>query len=346
MLYSTSRFHLYSARLPAPWGTVMKPTCHMFLIHLVEHFCTLGLTTWGIGPRWDPPIGGPRWVSGYKPATWGTVIKPTCHMFLIQPVEHFYAFGLTTWGLGPRWHPPRGLPRWVSGYRPAPWGTVMKPTCHMFLINLVKHFCALGLTNWGLGPRWNPPRDVPRWVSGYRPAPWGTVMKPTCHMFLIHLVEHFWALGLTTRGLGPRWHPPRGVTRWVSGYMPSPWWTVMKQTCHMFLIHLVEHFCALGLTTWGLGPRWHPPRGVPRWVSGYRPAPWGTVMKPTCHMFLINIVEHFCALGLTTWGLGPRWHPLEMQYFMLATSLYTAWNLCLWSINTMRSFFSILSEFD
>ena len=29
----------------APWGTVMKPTCHMFLIHLVEHFCTLGLTT-------------------------------------------------------------------------------------------------------------------------------------------------------------------------------------------------------------------------------------------------------------------------------------------------------------
>ena len=40
---------------------------------------------------------------------------------------------------------------------------------------------------------------------------------------------------------------------------------------------------------------------------GYRPAPWGTVMKPTCHMFLIHLVEHFCALvehfcalGLTT----------------------------------------------
>ena len=74
----------------------------------------------------------------------------------------------------------------------------------------------------------------------------------------------------------------------------------MKPTCHMFLIHLVEHFCALGLTTGGLGPRWQPPRGVPRWVSGYRPAPWGTVMKPTCHMFLIHLVEHFCALGLTT----------------------------------------------
>ena len=135
-------------------------------------------------------------------------------------------------------------------------------------------------------------------------------MKPTCHMFLIHLVEHFCALGLTTWGLGPRWQPPRGVPRWVSGYRPAPWGTVMKPTCHMFLIHLVEHFCALGLTTWGLGPRWQPPRGLPRWVSGYRPAPWGTVMKPTCYMFLIHLVEHFCALGLTTWGLGPRWQPL------------------------------------
>ena len=47
-------------------------------------------------------------------------------------------------------------------------------------------------------------------------------------------------------------------------------------------------------------PKMAPPRGVLRWVSGYRPAPWGTVMKPTCHMFLIHLVEHFCALGLTT----------------------------------------------
>ena len=30
----------------------------------------------------------------------------------------------------------------------------------------------------------------------------------------------------------------------------------------MFLLNLVVHFCALGLTTYGLGPRWHPPRGV------------------------------------------------------------------------------------
>ena len=48
-------------------------------------------------------------------------------------------------------------------------------------------------------------------------------------------------------------------------------------------------------------PKMEPPLGgVPRWVSGYRPAPWGTVMKPTCHMFLIHLVEHFCTLGLTT----------------------------------------------
>ena len=74
----------------------------------------------------------------------------------------------------------------------------------------------------------------------------------------------------------------------------------MKPTCHMFLIHLVEHFCALGLTTWGLGPRWHQssgtPLGLPRLVLVYRPAPWGTVMKPTCHMFLIHLVEHFWPL--------------------------------------------------
>ena len=43
-----------------------------------------------------------------------------------------------------------------------------------------------------------------------------------------------------------------------------------------------------------------PHRGVLRWDSGYRPGPWGTVIKPTCHMFLIHLVEHFCTIGLTT----------------------------------------------
>ena len=47
-------------------------------------------------------------------------------------------------------------------------------------------------------------------------------------------------------------------------------------------------------------PKMSPPRGVPRWVWAYRRAPLGTVMKPTCHMFLIHLVEHFCTLGLTT----------------------------------------------
>ena len=42
---------------------------------------------------------------------------------------------------------------------------------------------------------------------------------------------------------------PRGMRRWVSGYWHVPWETLMKPTCHMFLIHLVEHFSALGLTT-------------------------------------------------------------------------------------------------
>ena len=131
----------------------------------------------------------------------------------------------------------------------------------------------------GPGPKMAPPREVPGWVSGYRPFPWGTVMQPTCQMFLSDLVEDFCALGFATWGLGPRWHPRKGVPRWVSGYMPSPWGTVMQPTCHMFVIHLVEDFCALGFPTWSLGPRWDTPRGVPRWVSGYRPAPWGTVME-------------------------------------------------------------------
>ena len=98
----------------------------------------------------------------------------------------------------------------------------------------------------------------------------------------------------------PMMVPPRGWLRWVSGYTPAPSGTVMKPTCHMFLISLVEHFSALGLTTCGIGPRWHPHSWVPRWVSSYRPAPWGTVMKPTFYMFLIHLVEHFCAFGLTT----------------------------------------------
>ena len=120
-------------------------------------------------------------------------------------------------GPGPKMALPRGVPSWVSGYRPAPWGTVMQPTCHMFLIHLEEDFCALGFPTWGLGPRWYTSRGVPRWVSGYKPAVWGTVMQPTCHMFLIHLVEDFCALGFPTCCLGPRWHPPWGVSRWVSG---------------------------------------------------------------------------------------------------------------------------------
>ena len=74
-------------------------------------------------------------------------------------------------------------------------------------------------------------------------------MQPTYHMFLIHLLENFCALGFPTYGLGIRWHSLRGVTRWVSGHRQAQWWTAMQPTCHMFLIHLVEHFCALGLTT-------------------------------------------------------------------------------------------------
>ena len=109
-------------------------------------------------------------------------------MFLIHLVEHFYALGLTTWGLVPRYHSPSGVPRWVSGYRPAPWGTVMKPICHMFLIHLVEHFCVLGLTTWSLGPRWQPPRGF----QSKFPA------------------------------IGPRWHPPSGLPRLVSGYRPTP----------------------------------------------------------------------------------------------------------------------------
>ena len=195
------------------------------------------------------------------------VLNPRSGTFLRPWFDHL--------GDRPKMATARGEPMRVSCYRPAPCWTLMKPTCHMYLNHLVEHFCALGLTTWCLGPRYHPPREVPRWVSGYRPAPWGTVIKPTCHMFLIHLVEHFCALGLTTWGLGPRWHPTSWVPRWVSGYRQAPWGTVMKPTCHMFLIHLVEHFCTLGLTNWGLGQDGTPLRGCWCGSRATGPPPWG-----------------------------------------------------------------------
>ena len=70
----------------------------------------------------------------------------------------------------PKMAPPLGeVPRWVSGHRPAPWGTVMKPTCHMFLIYLVKDFCTLGFPTWGLGSRWALCQDV-SWAIGLPPG--------------------------------------------------------------------------------------------------------------------------------------------------------------------------------
>ena len=149
-------------------------------------------------------------------------------------------------------------------------------------------------------PKMAPPSGVPRWVSGYRTRPLGdseeTNMSHAPHppsgTFLRPWFDHLKPM--------PKMATPSCFPKWVSGDRPGPWWTVMKPTCHMFLIHLVEHFCALGLTTRFLGTRWGPPKGVPRWVSGYRPAPWGTVMKPKCHMFLIHLAEHFCAFHLIT----------------------------------------------
>ena len=133
-------------------------------------------------------------------------------------------------------------------------------------------FLPLGVPACGVGLRWHAPVDGCR--DGSRAIgvlPFGTVMKPTCHMFLIHMAEEFCAHGFATWGMDPRWHQhPRGMPRWVSGYRPAIWGTVIQTTCHMFLIHLVEDFCALCFPTWRLGPRWYPPRGVPRWVLHYR----------------------------------------------------------------------------
>ena len=91
-----------------------------------------------------------------------------------------------------------------------------------------------------------PIRGMPRWFSGYRHAPWETVMQLACHMFLILLVEDFCVLGFPDTGMGTRWHP-LGVAKMVCGlFSRPPVGTVMQLTCHMFLIHLVEDFCALG----------------------------------------------------------------------------------------------------
>ena len=102
-----------------------------------------------------------------------------------------------------------------------------------------------------LGP-WPKMGPVPRCVFGYRTAPWGTVMQPTCHMFLIHLVEDCCAFGFPTWGVGKRW----GVPRWVSGYRADP-----GESNATNMSHLVENFYALGFPTWCLGARCHPPTG-------------------------------------------------------------------------------------
>ena len=229
---------------------------------------------------------------------------------LVCPLEAWAQYGA----------PPRGVPRWFLGYRHSRWGTVKQLTCHMFLINIVEGFCAplvCPLDAWaqyGAPPRGAPPTGVPRWFSGYRPSRWGTVKQLTCHMFLINIVEGFCApLVCPLEAWAQYGAPPTGVPRWFSGCRPSRWGTVKQLTCHMFLINIVEGFCAplvCPLEAWAQYGA--PPRGVPRWFSGYRPSPWGTVKQLTCHMFLINIVEGFCApllCPLEAWaqyGAPPR----------------------------------------
>ena len=169
-------------------------------------------------------------------------------------------------------------------------------------------FLRLGFSHLGPGSKMEPPKVVPRWVSGYRPAPCGTVKQPTCHMFVIHLVEDYFSLGFPSWVLGQRWHSPRGYRDGSRATGPPPWGRVMQQTCHMFLIHLVEDCCALGFPSWVLGPRWYPPRGVPRWVSGYRADPWESnatnmshVPYPHSGRFLLPWFAHL--------GPGPKIGP-------------------------------------
>ena len=124
------------------------------------------------------------------------------------------------------------------------------------------------------GPKMAPPMWVPIWVSGYSPAPWGTVMQPTCHMFLLHVVEHFYAHYFPTRGLGPRWHQPRGFRDGSPAIGPPPGDSDASNMSHVphppsatFL-----HPCFPHLRP---GPKMVSPRTVPRWVSGYSPSPGG-----------------------------------------------------------------------
>ena len=103
-------------------------------------------------------------------------------------------------------------------------------------------------------------------------------------------------------GSGPKMAPPL----WVSCYRCAP----LGDSDATNMSHVPHPPSGRFRRTWfthlGSGPKMAPPL----WVSCYRCAPWGTVIPLTCHMFLIHLVEDFCALGFQTWDLGPRWHPL------------------------------------
>ena len=134
----------------------------------------------------------------------------------------------------------------------------MQPTCHIYLIHLVKDFCPLGFPTWGLGKRWHP---VMRCVLGYRPAPCGTVMQPTCHMFLIHLVEDFCGVGFQTWGLGPRCHPLGGGCRDGSWAIDPP----LGDSDATNMSHIPHPPSGRFLRPWfphrGPGPKMPPPIG-------------------------------------------------------------------------------------
>ena len=167
----------------------------MFFIHLVEEFCTLGFPTWGAGPKMALPMEVRRSVSGYRCNSDATNMSHVPH----PPSGRFLCPWFPHLGPGPKIAP--SLVGAEMGL-----GTMMRPTCHMFLIHLVEDSAPLVSPPGAWAQDITPLGGVPRWASGYRPATWRRVMQPTCHMFHIHLVEDFRVLGFPTWALGPRWH--------------------------------------------------------------------------------------------------------------------------------------------
>ena len=110
-----------------------------------ETFLRPWLTNLRPRPKMAPPLGGCRDGSGAIGPTPGGGSDETNMSHVPHPPSGtFLRPWLTPLRPRPKMAPTRGCRDGSRAIGPPPGGAVMKPTCHIFLIHLVEHFCTLG----------------------------------------------------------------------------------------------------------------------------------------------------------------------------------------------------------